>query len=53
MIVRTRVRPTVRDGDTEEQQQLVYAGIMTYAKRDGIWVRVANVSTFDPDEAEV
>lgn len=52
MIVRTRVRRTVHDGDTQEQQQFVYAGIMTYAKHDGVWVRVANVSTFEPDESE-
>jgi hypothetical protein len=26
-----------------------YAGIMTYQKRDGRWMKVANVSTFVPD----
>ncbi len=29
-----------------------YAGIMLYAKRDGQWVKVANVSTFAPDTPE-
>ena len=29
-----------------------YAGIMTYQKRDGRWMKVANVSTFVPDTPE-
>ena len=49
MITRTRVRRTQRDAAGKEQEQkFVYAGIMTYEKRDGRWVRVANVSTFEP-----
>ena len=34
------------DGALQERA-FVYAGIMTYEKRDGGWVRVANVSTFE------
>lgn len=53
MIVRTRVRRTRRDADGQEQlRQFVYAGIMTYEKRAGIWVRIANVSTFEPQATE-
>jgi hypothetical protein len=48
MIVRTRVRrETQSDGKTTEQK-FVYAGIMAYEKKGGRWVRVANVSTFEP-----
>lgn len=49
MIVRTKVRrsQTQSDGKATEQG-FVYAGIMTYEKKDGRWVRVANVSTFEP-----
>lgn len=49
MIVRTKVRraQTQSDGKTTERS-FVYAGIMTYEKKDGQWVRVANVSTFEP-----
>jgi len=32
----------------EKEEKFVYAGIMTYEKRDGRWVRVANVSTAEP-----
>jgi hypothetical protein len=48
MIVRTRVRRTTRLEGSEETREtsFVYAGIMTYEKQDGKWVRVANVSTF-------
>src|SRR3954451_4530224 len=49
MIVRTKVRRTkvAADGRAEEQA-FIYAGIMTYERRDGRWVRTANVSTFEP-----
>jgi tetratricopeptide (TPR) repeat protein len=48
MIVRTRVRRTQRDVSGQDKAvSFVYAGIMTYEKRDGRWVRVANVSTFE------
>jgi hypothetical protein len=29
----------------EQEEKFVYAGIMTYEKRENRWVRVANVST--------
>ena len=49
MITRIRVRRVQRDaGGAEREEKFVYAGIMTYEKRDGRWVRVANVSTFEP-----
>ena len=49
MIVRTRVRrvQTQSDGKAAERT-FVYAGIMAYEKKDGRWLRVANVSTFEP-----
>ncbi len=48
MITRTRVRRVQKQADgTEKEEKFVYAGIMTYEKRDGRWVRVANVSTFE------
>jgi len=48
MITRTRVRRVQKNADgTEKEEKFVYAGIMTYEKRDGHWVRVANVSTFE------
>ena len=46
MITRTRVRRVQKKPDgAEQEEKFVYAGIMTYEKRDGRWVRVANVST--------
>ena len=46
MITRTRVRRVQKTADgAEQEEKFVYAGIMTYEKRDGRWVRVANVST--------
>ena len=49
MITRIRVRRVQRDAaGVEREEKFVYAGIMTYEKRDGRWVRVANVSTFEP-----
>jgi len=48
MIVRTRIRRVQKAADgTEKEEKVVYAGIMTYEKREGRWVRVANVSTFE------
>lgn len=48
MITRTKVRRTQTDESGEEQEQaFVYAGIMTYEKREGQWIRTANVSTFE------
>lgn len=49
MITRLRVRRTQKDASGAPQEaRFVYAGIMTYEKRDGRWLRVANVSTFEP-----
>ena len=49
MITRTRIRRVQKNADgAEKEEKAVYAGIMTYEKRDGRWVRVANVSTFEP-----
>src|SRR3954469_10709256 len=44
MITRTRIRRVQKNPSGEEKEEkAVYAGIMTYEKRDGHWVRVANV----------
>lgn len=49
MITRIRVRRTQKnEAGAEREQKFIYAGIMTYEKLDGKWVRVANVSTFEP-----
>jgi hypothetical protein len=48
MITRTRVRRVQKKADgAEQEEKFIYAGIMTYEKRDGRWVRVANVSTVE------
>ena len=48
MITRVRVRRVQKNAEgTEKEEKFVYAGIMTYEKRDGRWGRVANVSTFE------
>jgi hypothetical protein len=48
MIVRIKVRRTQRDeSGKENERSFVYAGIMTYEKRNGKWLRIANVSTFE------
>ena len=47
-MTRTSVRRVQKKADgAEQEEKFVYAGIMTYEKRDGRWVRVANVSTFE------
>src|SRR5438477_7877222 len=49
MLTRTRVRRVQKTADgTGKEEKFVYAGIMTYEKRDGRWMRVANVSTPQP-----
>lgn len=50
IISRTHSRRTQLDPATgkEEAQEFVYAGVMTYEFKDGKWLRVANVSTFEP-----
>lgn len=51
MIVRTRVRRTQKDSSGAiKERKFVYAGIMTYEKREGKWIRVANVSTFERED---
>jgi D-serine deaminase-like pyridoxal phosphate-dependent protein len=46
MIVRTKVSRTQKNSMGQvKKESFVYAGIMTYEKRDGKWVRVANVTT--------
>jgi hypothetical protein len=48
MITRVRVRRTQKNAvEEEKEEQFTYAGIMTYEKENGRWVRVANVSTFE------
>ena len=48
MITRIKVRRTQKnEAGAEREQKFIYAGIMTYEKRDGKWTRVANVSTFE------
>ena len=48
MITRVRVRRVQKNAEgAEKEEKFVYAGIMTYEKRDGRWGRVANVSTFE------
>ena len=47
MITNTKVRLTKTGEDgSESETAFVYAGILTYEKRDGRWVRTTNVSTF-------
>ena len=49
MITRVRVRRIQKDAaGKEREEKFVYAGIMTYEKQGGNWMRVANVSTFEP-----
>ena len=45
---RVRRRQTLPDGAVTVRQ-FVYAGFMGYAKSGGRWLRIANVSTFEPD----
>jgi hypothetical protein len=48
MIVRVRVRRTQKDATgAERETKFVYAGITTYEKQNGKWMRAANVSTFE------
>ncbi|MCM3904320.1 MAG: hypothetical protein ND866_21710 [Pyrinomonadaceae bacterium] len=49
MVTRIRVRRTQKDAaGVETERKFIYAGIMTYEKKAGKWVRIANVSTFEP-----
>jgi len=48
MIVRVRVRRTQPNPSGKDvEERFIYAGITTYEKRDGKWLKVANVSTFE------
>jgi hypothetical protein len=48
IIVRLKVRRMKKDAaGAEKEEKFVYAGIMTYEKRDGGWIKTANVSTFE------
>lgn len=48
MITRYKVRRVQKTADgADKEEKFVYAGIMTYEKRDGRWMRVANVSTVE------
>jgi hypothetical protein len=49
MITRIKVRRVQKDSTQgEREKKFIYAGIMTYEKKAGKWMRVANVSTFEP-----
>lgn len=45
---RTRVRRTQTVDGEAKDRSFVYAGVMMYEKRDGVWKGVGNVSTFEP-----
>ena len=48
MITRVRVRRVQkRASGGDNERKFIYAGIMTYEKQGGRWMRVANVSTFE------
>jgi hypothetical protein len=48
IVSRVRVKRTSPGADgTPQERAFVYAGIMTYEKSEGRWIRVANVSTFE------
>jgi len=51
MISNTKVRLTKTGEDGSEfEMAFVYAGILTFERRDGRWVRTTNVSTFAAGE---
>ena len=48
VVSKLRVRRTApNDAGQTSEQAFVYAGIMVYEKRDGRWMKTANVSTFE------
>jgi hypothetical protein len=48
LVTRLRVRRTSPGPDGQPQESaFVYAGLMAYERRDGRYVRIANVSTFE------
>jgi len=40
-------RTKERDDGTTERQGLIYAGLDTYERREGCWMRMVNASTFE------
>ena len=49
VITRAKVRRLKKQDDgSERTEAFTYAGIMTYQKQNGRWMKVANVSTFEP-----
>ena len=49
MITRVRVRRVQKDkAGAEVEEKFVYAGLTTYEKQGGKWMRAANASTFEP-----
>jgi hypothetical protein len=50
VISRLKVRRSSPDAQgVTRERSFVYAGIMTYERRAGRWIKVANVSTFEPE----
>lgn len=50
VISRVRVRRTKTQADgSVAQEAFTYAGLDTYELRDGVWLKTANVSTFEED----
>ncbi len=48
MVARTKVRLTYKNESGDEvERAFIYAGIVTYSKQDGEWVRMANVATIE------
>lgn len=43
----TRVEPNPAGG--QQERGFVYAGLATYEKQEGTWVKVATIGTFEPD----
>ena len=49
MITRLKVRRVQKEAaGAEREEKFVYAGLTTYEKRGGKWMRVADASTFEP-----
>jgi hypothetical protein len=51
IITRLDVKRTKKDSTGKEKPEgFIYSGIMTYKKIDGVWIKEANVSTFEPEK---
>jgi hypothetical protein len=49
MITQTKVRRVqIDEAGVKREREFIYAGIMTYEKREDQWICTANVSTFEP-----